>query len=240
MGDGIYAALAGAVAQAQALDVVSNDLANVSTTGFKRSHVTFQESLAQAQGQAPRDPSVRPVVVGDVQADFEPGLSRETGNPFDLSIDGPGFFVVATATGERYTRAGTFRVLGDGSLATQDGDAVLGEGGPIRVDTRRPFRIDERGVISNDERPVDRLRTVAFARPEGLILEGRGLWRAGANAGANAVEPRLRVGAIEQSNVNAVEAMTQIVWISRAYESLHRTIEVYHEVDQKTVNDLGR
>jgi flagellar basal-body rod protein FlgF len=240
MADGIYAALTGAVAQAQALEVVSNNLANANTTGFKRDHVTFRESLARAQGRIPVDPTARHVAVDEIRPDFQPGTSRDTGNPLDVSVDGPGFFAIQTATGEQYTRAGAFRLLPDGVIATQEGDPVLGASGPIRVDPRRVFRLDERGTVWSDDKQVGHVRVVEFSRREGLSRQGGSLWAATPEAGTIEVTPRLRVGAIEQSNVNAVEAMTQLVWISRAYESFHRTIEVFRATDERTVTDLGR
>jgi len=240
MADGIYSALAGAVAQTQALDVVSNNLANTNTTAFKRDQITFKESLAQAQGNVLADPTERHVAVDQIRPDFQPGVSRDTGNPLDVSIDGPGFLVIDTKEGERYSRDGALRLLPDGIIATQDGNPVLGTSGPIRIDTTRSARIDERGMVWNDERQVGRLKVVEFADLTKLTRAGSSSWAAPAEAGAAEVEPRLRVGAIEQSNVNAVEAMTQLVLISRAYESFHSAIEMFRSTDERTVNDLGR
>ncbi|MBI5509022.1 MAG: flagellar basal-body rod protein FlgF [Deltaproteobacteria bacterium] len=240
MADGIYAALTGAVAQSQALDVVANNLANADTTGFKRDQVTFRESLARARGDRVADPTARHVAVDQIRPDFRPGASHETGNPLDLSLETPGFFVLQTAQGERFTRAGAFRVQADGAVTSQDGDPVLGDGGPLQVDPRRPWRVDATGTLWSDERPVGRVRVVAFADPEGLVREARAQWRAPVGKRPSPVEASVRVGALERSNVNAVEAMTQLVWISRAYESFHRTIEVFRAVDSRTVTDLGR
>jgi flagellar basal-body rod protein FlgF len=238
MSDGIYAALSGAAAQAQALDVVANNLANVCTTGFKGDQITFRESLSRAQNLAAGSP--RQVEVAEIRPDFHPGPSRDTGNAMDLAIDGPGFFAVQTAAGERFTRAGDFRVAADGLLTTQSGDTVQGEGGAIRLDTRFESRVDELGTVWNNEQPAGRIRVVEFSQPDRLVREAGSLWSAPSEDAAMPVSPRLRVGALEQSNVNAVQAMTQLVWISRAYESFHRAIEMFKETDQRTVNDLGR
>ena len=129
MGNGIYTALSGAVAQGQAFDVAANNIANAGTTGFKAERLHFDEALTAAKG---RDGAF--VEVGGSTTDTRAGNLRATGNPLDLALQGDGYFVLDTAQGPRYTRAGDFRVDTTGRMVSSQGHAVRKrEGGAIQV-----------------------------------------------------------------------------------------------------------
>src|ERR1051325_8667980 len=130
MNASIYKAASGAIAEMQRLDVAAQDLANVSTTGYKGQRITFGEVLAGSPG------SDRPgglVATADQKTNFLPGEMQSSGNPFHLAINGDGLFAVQTPRGERYTRNGSFTLRADGTIVTSAGDPVLGEGGPLQI-----------------------------------------------------------------------------------------------------------
>ena len=233
MANGIYAALSGAVAEARALEVAANNLANVSTTGFKKEKLSFREVLA---GQ---DTTQRQVRIEPTGTDFTQGATTRTGAPLDAAILGPGFFVVRTPAGERYTRAGSFTLDAKGTLVTASGDPVLGAGGPINVSPGESVAIDPTGAVMKGDEEVGRLKVVDFADPQALQRLGDSQWSANGQT-PTAVTTRLEPGALEQSNVNAVEGMTELIMISRAYEGFARTLENYNQVDQRTTTELGR
>jgi flagellar basal-body rod protein FlgF len=236
MANGIYAALAGATAQARALEVVSNNLANSDSTGFKADRLSFREVLSGVV-----DATHRQVTVDGVVPDFSSGPMNRTGNPLDAAVLGPGFFVVQTANGERYTRAGSFAVSPAGELATQDGDPVLGRGGPIALGDAGAARIERDGSVRVDGRVLGTLRVVEFDKPEALGRDGHTLWRAiGGNNRARDIDVDLEPGALERSNVNPISGMTEMIMIARAYEMFHRSIEIYRSTDEKTTSALGR
>ncbi len=238
MSDGLYAAVAGAVAQGQAYETVSNNLANISSHGFKGDRVSFKEVLASNNGQT--NVELRQVAVDKIVPDFNQGPVRTTGAPLDAAIEGDGFFVVATPNGERLTRNGAFTLTSDGQLISPDGLPVLGNTGPVQVRGDRPARIDARGNVWDGDVIANQLRIATVADRTTLSREGASLWRPNNPQALVPVEPRVVAGALEQSNISAVQGMTEIVLLSRAYESFHQVIEIFRNADQKTSNDLGK
>ena len=160
---GIYAAAAGMINQRERLDVISNNLANISTTAYKRSQPVSRGFYQIFAEEVVRFPSLRgsQAVPGggstlDATADdFSPGPLVDTGNPLDVAIDGPGFFVVRAPAGERYTRAGNFSLNPEGQLVTQNGEPVLGEQGAILIDRNSAIR-----ATIEQTKPTKMLNTV--------------------------------------------------------------------------------
>jgi flagellar basal-body rod protein FlgF len=234
MAEGIYAALAGAIAEQRALEVSANNLANVSTTGFKREVLSFREVLA---GQ---NSTSRQVVVEPQGADFSQGTFARTGGNLDAAILGQGFFVVQTPQGERYTRAGAFTLSPDGTLVTAAGYPVLGSGGPIRVDPGKPASLRPDGSVTSGTEVQGTLRLVDFPDKKVLERAGENLWRSTTTTAPKPVEAHLEPGVLEQSNVNAIEGMTELIMISRAYEGFNNALQTYRDIDQRTANDLAK
>lgn len=236
MANGIYAALSGAAAQAQALDMVSNNLANAPTTGFKSQHMTFEEVLIDVEGVA--NETQRQVRVDEVYTKFSQGSVRETGNPLDVALTGEGFFVVDTPNGPRYTRDGHFSVTEEGLLVNVQGLEVQGDGGPITLLPNEKARITGDGHVMSNGINLGTLRRVNFEDPQGLIREGHNLWKAPDGVIPEESEVRLQARSLEGSNVNVVEAMTDMVWIARAYEVFNRAVETFREVDERTATQI--
>jgi len=262
---GLYTSASGMLAEQARVDVLSNNLANVQTAGFKRQTVlqsAFPEMLlrrvndpvpvtgaARGSGHATvplYDP--RPVIgrlgtgtyVEGTYSDMSPGALRYTGNPLDLALEGAGFFTVETPAGVRFTRDGRFTLDGAGWLVTLEGHRVLGEDGPIQV-VGRDVHVTEQGEIWVDGAPVGVLALRNFAEPQGLVREGSSLWAATESSG----EPQVarvvvREGHLEESNVNVVTAMVELIAAYRSYESNQRVIQAYDQTLGKAVNELGR
>ena len=228
--DGIYAAMSGAIAQQQAMESLSDNLANIGTVGFKGSRISFQDMVSTLT------PHTR---IAEVTPDLSQGTLRSTGNALDVALGGPGFFAVNTDDGERYTRQGTFRLRADGILENQDGLPVQAEGGgDIRVPPNSKPHIDHMGTVFADDTPVARLRIVNVEDFASLRREAHGLWSAGA-MGPNDNNTRVESGMLEMSNVNAVHTMTGVIAAQRAYESYHRAMEMIQSMQQKLTNDVG-
>ncbi|HYA26206.1 MAG TPA: flagellar hook basal-body protein, partial [Terriglobales bacterium] len=173
MDSGFYAACTALMARSQALDLVANNLANVSTPGFRAQHDVFRSLLAgfssfpmSGLNQAVNNYSV----LGESHFDLGQGSLEKTGNDFDLAIQGSGFFVVRTAAGLAYTRNGNFHVSPKGKLVTAQGDPVMGVTGPI--DIVGPASISPDGTISVDGAVAGQLKVVDF--PAGTPLESVG------------------------------------------------------------------
>lgn len=219
-------------------EVLANNLANVSTPGFKRDDLLIVPAGVPPPAGAAPLPGADATVAHWI--DFSQGPIRETGRDLDAALSGPGFFVVETPGGERYTRAGGFDVGPDGSLITSSGLRVLGEKGPITVRSGRAT-IGEKGEVREDGRTVDTLRVVEFPDATRFVKEGGGLLAASdPAAGKAATASPVIPGSLEGANVNSVEAMVNIIEVLRTYESYQRAIQAIDEVDRHAANDLGR
>src|SRR6185369_13159012 len=136
MNSGLYSALSGNIAAMKRMDIISNNLANVNTPGFKKDKMLFESMLAGNKNPPvfPQGTTADPILQKDnVYIDYAQGSVAKTGNSFDLAIDGDGFFTVSTPDGPAYTRQGNFHLAADGTLVTADGFPVMGQGGAIKV-----------------------------------------------------------------------------------------------------------
>lgn len=224
----LYTAASGMVAQIHKHEVIANNIANVQTTAFKRKRVTevsFAETLSQAMATSasvasPAYPTstVEPVLVGLEQSvDYSQGAIRRTENLLDLAIDGPGFFEIADQNGVRYTRAGNFTLGSNRELCTFDGARVLGSAGPIQLPNGKVEILPD-GSILVDRQQVDKLK-IANAQP------GR---------------TRIIQGALESSNVNVVEELTDMITSLRVFEANQRVVSSVDHTLDKLINEVGR
>lgn len=221
------------------MDVITNNLSNAATVGYKKHRIAFQDALNGAQGadaSAPPDPAlVR------TEVDLSPGDVRSTGNPLDLVIHGKGFFKVQTPEGVRYTRKGNFTLDTQGFLVTQQNHYVLGEGGPIQVPTGA-ISVDPLGAVHVNGEEQGQLDLVDFERPEVLEASGRGLF---ANPSGEPeigldFQSRIEQGYTEQSNVEVAEEMVNMIHSLRAFESYQKVIQVLDELNNRAINEVSR
>ncbi|MBO8126112.1 MAG: flagellar hook-basal body protein [Firmicutes bacterium] len=239
---GIYTGATGMLTQQRRLDVISNNLANVNTAGFKRDYlasVSFPE-VEMYRVAGGRSVPVGPLGYGAdtpvLHTDFGPGSLQVTGNPLDLAIEGEGFFAVDTPRGERYTRAGHFFRNAQGFLVTGSGDYVLGQRGRIPL-SGSEIQVSQDGWVSVDGRRVDRIRVVIFPPAFGR-KEGENKWVAAEVT--EVAEPRIRQGAVERANVNAVKEMVDMITVLKAYEANQKIITTQDELLDRAVNEVGR
>lgn len=245
MSSGIYVALSGAISRMRELDVLANNLANVETPGYKRALPVFAVALEASVADITREPvagapgRVFPRTAG-THADLSSGSITHTGAPLDLAIEGPGFFVVEGPDGERYTRAGSFQVNPDGALATADGFAVLGAGGPIRAGDR-PVKLTGSGALVDDTgRELGRLRVVTFEKPERLEKVGANLLRAPRGTEPEDVrDPALVEASLEASNVRPVEELASLVLIQRSFEAAMRMIQAQDQATSQLIREVS-
>ncbi len=243
MSHGIYSALSGAVAQQRALDVTANNVANANTVGFRADRVAFDEALAQAGARTAQPASMRYVVAERITTDTAPGALATTGNPYDLALNGDGFFVLAAPQGERYTRAGSFTPGADGVLRTSDGIEVVAEGGPnarIRIPTgARDVTVGPDGTVSADGEPVGRVRIVSFADPATVGKEGESRFMTVAAPQPASPNTEVVQGSLEQSNVNPISGLNELITINRLFDSFQRVIKTFADLDNRTARDIG-
>ncbi|MGY6570970.1 MAG: flagellar basal-body rod protein FlgF [Salinarimonas sp.] len=231
------------VALARELDVIANNMANVSTNGFKSRSPVFEQYLmptARAEEFPRADRMFRYVIDADTPLDLSQGATEQTGNPLDVAIQGDGFLVVDTPQGERFTRNGAMQLDNQGRLVNSDGFLVLGDGGPIAVDPEATdLTVSPDGVISSSAGEFGQLRLVRFDNPQGLRNAGANLF-ATDEAPLPALDTAtIRSGMIERSNVNAVLEMTRLMDVSRAYTSTANMLQRMAELQRTAVQRLG-
>jgi flagellar basal-body rod protein FlgF len=218
----IYTAMSGARSMMQRQDVLANNLANVNTPGFRAETVAFRVAPVQGEGLPTRAFSAE----STPGADFTPGVITTTGRALDVSVMGQGWLAVQAADGtEAYTRNGGLTLNDQGQLLTQNGLSVLGDGGPISVPPGNTVSIAADGTVTalpaGGGKNVISLGRLKLVNPPtaDITRGGDGLFRM-KNGGQADVDPNTRVasGAIEGSNVNAVEAMTGMISLARQFE----------------------
>jgi flagellar basal-body rod protein FlgF len=233
----MYKALSGAVAQMRHLEVAAQDLANVNTSGYKSQRLAFSEVLANRL-----PPNERPgglVAVGDQRINWGQGAVQATGDPFNLALEGDGYFAIETARGERYTRNGGFTLKADGTLITPQGENLLGEGGPIVI-TGRKMEVAADGTVRSDEREVGKIKIVRFADPRQVAKEGANLFVSAPTNLQDAPQAQVVQGGLEQSNVSAIDRMISLISINRQFEAYERAMKLMDTVTEKMLSDGAR
>lgn len=278
---GIYTGASGMIAQMHNLDAISNNLANVDLTGYKKDtpvHKAFPELLLRRMNDdgvftIPSGSVDQAPVIGTLGSGveynesytvFSQGALKQTENPFDLALEGKGFFTVDTPQGERFTRNGSFHVSPEGILVNKQGLPVLGENGIIRL-KKNNFVVDQEGrvwqnstfaddperLVSLEENEwenvelVDRLKLVDFPRDRYLKKQGDSLWvhdRFSGEPVAAGVDDGLQVrqGFLEGSNVNPVREMVRMIEVNRAYEANQKTIQAHDQMSDRLINQAMR
>jgi flagellar basal-body rod protein FlgF len=233
----------GSAMQAQWLrhELLANNLANVSTPGFKQDDLIVKDDTAGARIALAGGMLWLPRVQSVAQwTDFSQGPLQTTGRGLDVALHGSGFLVVETPAGERFTRAGALTVDGAGFLTTPSGHPVLGERGRILLGAA-PVTIAPGGELHQDGQRIDALRVVDFPRPYALLKEGDGLF---APADPTIV-PELATGyevvagSLEGSNVNPVLTMVGMIDLLRKYEAAQRAIQAQDEANREAANEIG-
>lgn len=252
---GLYTAYTGLMQQQNRLDVITNNLANSSTTGYKKEGATtvaFDEVLAVKIKDGSEAYLNRGIghmsmgaKIGETYTDYGQGAFRVTDQPYDIALDGDGFFSIsftnkAGETSTKYTRDGSFTLTREGYLVTKDGDFVLGNNGPIQLNTILETRIDELGNIYQNGNLVDRLNIVDFADYNYLSKYGENMYDLVEGGTIQEANCRVEQGVLEMSNMNIVSEMVDMIAITRNFETNQKMIQSIDETLDKTVNQVGK
>ncbi|MDQ3808744.1 MAG: flagellar hook-basal body protein [Chloroflexota bacterium] len=246
---GIYTAAAGLATATLRLGVVSNNVANATTPGYKQDRLPEELGRALDLRRWAVDVQGRPVgtitlgpQVGVSELDLGAGPMQETASPLDLAIAGDGFFAVQGADGQtRYTRDGGFRRDADGALRTRTGAAVLSDAGqPIRL-PEGEVAVAADGTLLVDGAVTARVSIVQFAPGQQLTKVGNGQFEAAAGAAPRpATAVQVYQGYLEGSNVDMTESMVATMGLVRAYEANQRLLQIQDETLKSAVNEVGR
>jgi flagellar basal-body rod protein FlgF len=222
------------------LRVISHNLANVGTVGFKRELAVtrpFETQLTEAGESAATGARVTTGVMS--YTDRSPGTLTHTGSPLDLAIEGDAYFAIDTGQQEVYTRQGTFRLDADGRLVTLNGQSVMTTAGEVRLTSPTPV-IDTQGNIRDNGTVVGQLKLVTVSNPQSLSEIGNGLY-AGSNS--TVTEPsdtvRVRQGFTEAANVVTMNEMIRMIETVRHFEASQKMLQGYDAMLDRAIADLG-
>jgi flagellar basal-body rod protein FlgF len=242
--NGVYTAYSGMKAQMDALEITSNNLSNANSVGFKSDHTFYtylDKELNSTQGKDCLENTLNRSIQAGSAMDFSNGVIESTGRDLDVAIQGDGFLTVETPRGMRYTRNGNMHLDSRSILSNSDGYPIIGtSGNPI---TLGPSAIiNESGDVLVNGAYVDRLKVVSFEDRSKLAKEGSSLLVYRSDKEPKILEKAtLRPGSLEQSNVNSVEMVVQMVNMMRQFESIQKCVNLeMNEMNGKAIEKLGR
>ncbi len=235
-------------------DVVANNLANVNTSGYKKQVAVAQafpnmlmSRLGEIEKNSQGEYEPAPVkiigglgtgaVVEKIYTEYTMGNIRKTDNATDLALNNDGYFAVLTPQGERYTRDGQFKINNEGILTTNQGYPVLDIDNQT-ITLEGEFMVGENGNISLNGENIAQLKVVNFENPQYLQREGDNLVAAEEEE-IILENPGILQGYIEESNVNAVREMVELINVVRAYESMQKIVQAEDEITQVAIDQVG-
>ncbi len=199
---------------AREMQIVANNIANAATTGYRSENLIFSEFIRPVENGASYS-----IGQGNISStSFEQGTLTQTGNPFDMAIEGDGYFLVETPQGERLTRSGAFSPSANGDLVTGDGLRVLDAGGaPLFIPPGADVAIAADGTLSADGTPLGQIGIMRPIDPNNMIREDGVMFRADAGFEPSPTA-RILQGFVENSNVSSITQLTRMIEVQRAYE----------------------
>lgn len=244
MHQGVYVALSGAKLQELKLESIANNLANSNTSGYKKDVISARTFAFELEGQFERLPAMKypeesihfPPARQGIYAetlyygtDFSQGSIRHTENRLDIALNGPGFFVVETPFGERYTRQGSFSLNSSGELTTAEGYRVRGQG--LNNLISEDLEIDVRGNVFVDGERRGAIDIVEFDNINVLEKEGHNLFRLKADRAAEqtAAETTVKQGFLEMPNIEITNEIVTLIQVQRMYEAYQKTMRTIDE-----------
>lgn len=265
----LWVPLSGAISQQRKIDTLANNIANANTPGFKKDHLSFKEHLTVLEkGYQDIDLPIKEwkpedfyksydaensyVKVAGSFTDFKQGSLVPTNNPLDLAIKGKGFFELLTPNGVRYTRSGLFSQNKDGDLVTTSGNRLLSQleqGANIKKPAERVIKITPghinitpEGEVHINKKLISKISLVEFKDIHALRKEGNSLFinKDIKNITEAPAESKILQGFVEQSNVNPVGEISELLKTYRHFESLQRAIKTYDSIGGRAVNEIAK
>jgi flagellar basal-body rod protein FlgF len=246
MDNSLLVSLSQQLAAYRAMDVIANNLANVSTPGFKREAAKFEEYITHMRpAEDQKGPQTMSFVKdAGIVRDASQGNVEQTGATYDVAIAGKGFFAVQTPAGLRYTRDGHFSLDANGNLVTSQGYQVQGDGGAITITPNDgDINISPDGtmssVVNGVGNQIAKLKVVDFADPAAMTKQGANLYSTSQAATAPATVT-LRQGALESSNVQPVIEISHMIEVMRAYEATATLSKSQEDMMRQAIDKLGQ
>ncbi len=227
----IYSSLSGAKAAWLQMESLANNLSNTNTAAFKEQRITFKAAEIHP---APLGDSY--VMADEVYYDMSDGPMRATGDQHHLALQGPGFFMVQGQDGVRLQRAGNFQRDNENMLVNQNGEFVLGDGGPIEIPDRQDFTVARDGTIRTTS--GEELGEIRMVEVDAVMPVGHAQWEA-VQGTRKATDTEMIQGSLEGSNADPVRGMIELVEASRYFEAYQKAIQTTDTLDGRT-NEIMR
>lgn len=252
-----YTAYTGMVNEQNRMDIMTNNLANASTVGYKKEGSTSQSfndvltvkikdqsvGMRNVQKIGIKNPGVK---IGENYTDYTQGSFRITDNTYDLALAGDGFFAIeftnkAGETDTKYTRAGQFTLNKDGYLVTEEGDYVLDtQNRRIRLNTLLDSKITDDGTIYQNDQAVARIQVTDFEDYDYLEKYGETYYQPIEGAKTTTADAQVKSGYLEMANVQIVSEMVNLISITRAYESNQKVVQTIDGTLDVAANQIGK
>lgn len=253
---GLYTASTGMMNEQRRVDVLTNNLANSATTGYKKEGTTseaFKDVLAYKIKDTSEPAMARRlgtmnmgVKIGENYVDYSQGPMHETGNTFDMALSGDGFFTVDFMEKDgtcvlKYTRDGAFTLNVDGAVVNKNGDYLMGtDGMHIILDPTKDFTVDRQGRIYQDNVLQGTIQLTDFEDYDYLKRYGENYFEPVEGATEKLATAQVYSGYLESSNVQVVQEMVDLIAFTRAYESNQKIIQAYDQTLDTAVNNVGK
>ena len=244
--NGIYLATSGMNVEQKRMDVLSNNLANINTAGYKKEKLVFQvykdRQISNTSNNNQLGNYSGGIIIGQNLVDLSDGNVRYTGNNLDFCVNGKNFFVVAAPDGQQYmTKDGSFSLNSEGFLVNKDGYFVLGNNGNIQMTGPGDLSVDEKGNITFNQINIGNFSVNSVTNAEDISMIGSSYFvlKNGAALAAN-TDVSIKQGYIETSNVNGVSEMVDMISITRSYEANQKILNMQDEILKKAANEVGK
>lgn len=253
---GLFTAWTGLETEQKRLDVIANNMANSATVGFKAENVTsqsFKDAITLKVNDSSENFTDRKigtmslgVKLGEVYSDYSQGSLKETGNDFDMALNGKGFFAISVTdtngdTSIKYTRDGSFTMDKDGYVVDSEGNRLQCESGDLQVPTDASnILIDIDGSVYADDQYIDQITVVDFEDYDYLEKYADNMYNAIDGATETDAEGTVLQGYTEQSNVNVISEMVEMINITRAYEANQKVMQTIDSSLDQVVNTVGK
>ncbi len=231
--DGIYLSASGLDAYTKKQEIIATNLANTNTIGFKKYIADFNTIVEEIDGVESES------VQADISIDYSKGNLEYTGNSLDIAIDGEGFFTIETEQGLRYTRNGKFQLSNSGEIVLPSGGKLLGTNGPLTIPKgNNAITIDSTGKVKAGNKVIGELLINNFTQMSSLIPTGSGLFTAPLTALQDTIDLNHKIaqGYLEQSNVNVVMEMVQMIENMRSYEASNQIMKSFSDTLEQLIS----
>lgn len=235
-------AASGMRARMQELDILANNLANTSSSGYKSDREMYSLYTGKEASGGANAPQQTPWIKS-TWIDLAQGTVAPTGSPTDIALVGKGFLAVRGSSGTLYTRNGSLKMTPSGELVAAEDRAVIdaSSGNPVKLDPTQPYQIDRDGAVTQSGNKVAQLSVVEFSDPAQLVKAGQSYFQSGiGNIAKPAVATEVHQGQLEESNAGPADGAVRLVSVMRQFEMLQKAVMLSQDMDKQAISEVAK